>query len=287
MSLYIYAKEVEITGGNLNVRTGPGTEYEVITQVNPPEIYTILEESEEWVKIQLANNVGWIHQDYFAIIEDQSASDSDELTEEESLSEPKTTEMKDAETNATEITVQTNGISGKRIVIDPGHGGRDVGAIGASEGFESYYTLDTALVMKQVLEDYGAEVYLTRNQDRYNPLTSRVTFANLYQADVFLSVHYNSTPEYPSAQGMDTFYFSERDQQLASYIHEGLIASTDARDRGVTQRDLQVLRTNHRPSLLLELGFLSNETEENRIQSRVYLEAMSRGVVNGLQQYFK
>ncbi|GAE94129.1 N-acetylmuramoyl-L-alanine amidase [Gracilibacillus boraciitolerans JCM 21714] len=259
----------------------------MITQVNPPEIYTILEESEEWVKIQLANNVGWIHQDYFAIIEDQSASDSDELTEEESLSEPKTTEMKDAETNATEITVQTNGISGKRIVIDPGHGGRDVGAIGASEGFESYYTLDTALVMKQVLEDYGAEVYLTRNQDRYNPLTSRVTFANLYQADVFLSVHYNSTPEYPSAQGMDTFYFSERDQQLASYIHEGLIASTDARDRGVTQRDLQVLRTNHRPSLLLELGFLSNETEENRIQSRVYLEAMSRGVVNGLQQYFK
>ncbi|WP_244535169.1 N-acetylmuramoyl-L-alanine amidase [Gracilibacillus kekensis] len=281
MSVLIYAKEAQIEGENLNVRTGPGTEYDVIAQVNPPENYPILEESGDWVKIQVTGEEGWIHKDYFSILESETSIETEEP---EQVDDGETEKAKISESK--EIN-QSGNLTGKRIVIDPGHGGRDVGAIGASEGYESLYTLRTANVMKEILEDQGAEVFLTRTRDQYIPLTSRVTFANLHRADVFLSLHYNSTPEYPTVKGIDTYYYSDRDQPLAEYVHEGIISQTDTSDRGIEQRDLQVLRTNHRPSLLLELGFISNQTEEMHVQSIVYLEAISRGIVAGLQAYFK
>ncbi len=69
MSCYLYAKQAQIEGENLNVRNGPGTEYEVIAQVNPPDTYRIIEEVDEWIKIELATENGWIHKDYAQIVE--------------------------------------------------------------------------------------------------------------------------------------------------------------------------------------------------------------------------
>ncbi|WP_231735278.1 N-acetylmuramoyl-L-alanine amidase [Gracilibacillus massiliensis] len=287
MSLLIYAKEAQIEGENLNVRTGPGTEYDVVTQVNPPENYSILEESGDWAKIQITDEEGWIHKDYFSVIEEVTPTEPEELEQKEAISEQEDVTTEETQSDKTEEINQSGNLTGKRVVIDPGHGGRDVGAIGESNGYESRYTLRTANVMKEILENQGAEVFLTRTRDQYIPLTSRVSFANLHRADVFLSLHYNSTPEFPDVQGIDTFYYSDRDQQLAEYVHQGIISQTEANNRGIDQQDLQVLRTNHRPSLLLELGFISNQTEETHIQSRVYLEAISRGIARGLQAYFR
>nr|WP_231710761.1 N-acetylmuramoyl-L-alanine amidase [Gracilibacillus suaedae] len=282
ISLLIYAKDAQIEGENLNVRSGPGTDYDIITSVNPPEQYPVLEESGEWAKIDLGDHQGWIHQDYFSITEESESQNDDKKMEEENE------RSSDSVANSTETHKQLdNSIAGKKIVLDPGHGGRDVGAIGASGGFESDYTLKTAQVLREKLEEHGADVYLTRNNNQYVPLTSRTTHTNLLRADVYLSIHYNSTPELPEVQGIDTYYLSERDQQLAEYVHGGIINETDMHDRGIEQRDLHVLRVNHRPSLLLELGFISNETEEKKIQSRAFLEAMSRGVLIGLEQYFR
>ncbi|UOQ47334.1 N-acetylmuramoyl-L-alanine amidase [Gracilibacillus caseinilyticus] len=289
MSYILYANDAEINGENLNVRTGPGTDYEVITQVNPPETYPILQQEGAWVQIDLGDQQGWIHQDYMKEI----ASSSEQEVQEE----PEITEQKQEQDNATIASqnesipvVTTNSskdLSGKIIVLDPGHGGRDVGAIGVSGAYESHYTLRTALIIQELLEQYGAKVYLTREQDRYVPLSSRTTFANLKKADVFLSIHYNSTPELPEVTGIDTYYYSERDKQLANYVHQNMVLASGMDDRGFQQRDLQVLRINHRPSLLLELGFVSNEAEEEKVQSRAYLESVSRGIINGLQLYFQ
>ncbi|WP_018931480.1 N-acetylmuramoyl-L-alanine amidase [Gracilibacillus lacisalsi] len=290
ISLLIYAKEAQIEGENLNVRSGPGTDYDVITKVNPPDQYPVLEESGEWAKIDLGDHQGWIHQDYFSITEEsESQNDNENMMDEESSdNEEQDGTSSNSVTNSAETYEQMdNSLAGKKIVLDPGHGGRDVGAIGASGGFESDYTLKTAQILREKLEEHGADVYLTRSNNQYVPLTSRTTHTNLLQADVYLSIHFNSTPELPEVQGIDTYYLSERDQQLAEYVHGGIINKTDMNDRGIEQRDLHVLRVNHRPSLLLELGFISNETEERNIQSRAFLEAMSRGVLIGLEQYFR
>lgn len=299
ISLLIYAKDAKIEGENLNVRNGPGTEYDVITKVNPPEQYPVLEESGEWAKIDLGDKQGWIHQDYSSIIEDTEPSQESEKEVEDDLAESgsdnEISDNKEQGDNSTDPNTDAiennkgidNSLVGKKIALDPGHGGRDVGAIGDSGGFESNYTLKTAQVLREKLEAHGADVFLTRSNKQYVPLTSRTTHANLLQADVFLSIHYNSTPELPEVRGIDTYYLSERDHQLAEYVHGGIINETDMNDRGIEQRDLHVLRVNHRPSLLLELGFISNETEERNIQSRAYLEAMSRGILMGLEQYFR
>ncbi|MGN8645616.1 N-acetylmuramoyl-L-alanine amidase [Gracilibacillus sp. HCP3S3_G5_1] len=296
VSLLIYAKDAQIEGDNLNVRSGPGTDYDVITQVNATERYPILEESGEWTKIDLGENQGWIHQDYFAIIEESAPARNQENTSEAAISEvnkPEETPQNDAENidppskNEAVNKRTNNSLAGKKIILDPGHGGRDVGAIGASGGYESHYTLQTANVIREKLEEHEAVVFLTRSDNRYVPLTSRTSYANLIQADVYLSIHYNSTPELPEVRGIDTYYLSERDEKLAEYVHNEIINETGMNDRGVLQRDLQVLRINHRPSLLLELGFISNQAEEKNIQSRAHLEAVGRGIVKGLELYFR
>lgn len=286
MSLFIYAKDAQIDGHQLNVRSGPGTAYETITQVNTPENYPIIEEQAEWVKIQLPHQEGWVHRDYITVNVEDIEKEPLETTQgniEETVQEDRLDTRKVNEADP----LYTADLSGKVIVIDPGHGGRDVGAIGSSDSYESNHTLRTAHLLQAELERYGANVFLTRENDRYLSLTTRSSYANLKHADVFLSLHYNSIPEHPQVKGIDTYYYSERDKRLAEYVHAGILEFTNMEDRGVKQEDLQVLRTNHRPALLLELGFISNEAEEKRIQTKPFLEAMSRGISKGLLHYFQ
>ncbi|MFC4404016.1 N-acetylmuramoyl-L-alanine amidase [Gracilibacillus xinjiangensis] len=271
MSFVIYAKEAYINGEQLNVRSGPGTAFDAIGKVNPPDVYPILKETEDWVKIDYNGQTGWVSKDYVTIEE------SDLITKDN----PNNSQVNE------QRSIIPPGLHGKVIVIDPGHGGRDVGAISVSEDFESTYTLKTAKVLAEFLEANGAIVHFTREDDRYITLFSRSTFANTVHADAFLSIHYNSTPEHPEVAGVSTFFYNSRDQSLAEIVQDGIITETGMENRGIKQADLQVLRTNHRPGILLELGFLSNQQEENHIRSRIFLEAVSTGVVTGLQQYFQ
>lgn len=282
----IYAEEATIIGDNLNVRSGPGTEYDVIHQVNTDETYTILEQSEEWIKIDLNDGEGWVHKDFIEVSESSTDESSiDRATQEEATNEEKTIVSENTYSKQKDSEYPYS-LTGKVIVLDPGHGGRDVGAIGVSTNVESDYTLKTANVLKRMLEEHGATVVLTRDTDRYVPLTSRSSLSNMKNADVFMSIHYNSTPEHPSARGIGTYYYNERDQLLASYVQEGLIGYTGFRDRGIHQENLQVLRINHRPGLLLELGFISNLEEEREVGTHAFLDAASRGIVQGLYRYF-
>lgn len=283
MSLFIYAQDAQIDGRHLNVRSGPGTEYETITQVNSPEQYPITEEKEEWVKLRLPNQEGWVHRDYITITSNNLETDTmkPEQKEAKETDQAEQTKLNQAD------PFHTADLSGKVIVIDPGHGGRDVGAIGASDSYESNHTLRTAHILKAELEKFGAKVCLTRENDRYISLTTRSSYANLKNADAFLSLHYNSIPEHPQVNGIDTYYYSARDKGLAEHVHAAILEFTNMEDRGVKQEDLQVLRTNHRPALLLELGFISNKEEEERIQTKAFLEAISRGISKGLMHYFR
>lgn len=284
ISMVIYAEEAIIVGDNVNVRSGPGTEYDVIHQVHSSETYTVMEQNEEWSKISFPQGEGWVHNDFVEKMKIEDETETNENPSSDLKNDQISTQVEDEGEGNPDILMSS--LAGKVIVLDPGHGGRDVGAIGVSGKVESEYTLQTVQILKGVLEQHGAIVLLTRESDQYVPLTSRSSRSNIENADIFISIHYNSTPEHPTANGIGTYYYHDRDHHLANYVQKGLMETTNLEDRGVHQGNLQVLRINHSPGLLLELGFISNQQEEETIQSHIFLKEASRGIVQGLYQYF-
>ncbi|EQB35858.1 MULTISPECIES: N-acetylmuramoyl-L-alanine amidase [Virgibacillus] len=174
----------------------------------------------------------------------------------------------------------------KTIVIDAGHGGRDVGAIGVAETFEKDIALLTAMELKQELTMLGADVRLTRTSDEFIPLGSRISFSNLVATDAFISIHYNSVPESPTVSGIETYYYQDYNDGLASQIQSELVKATGANDRGTSFGDFLVLRQSLKASVLLELGFISNQEQESLLDTTAYQKKLVSGIVNGLASYF-
>ncbi|MFB1051629.1 N-acetylmuramoyl-L-alanine amidase [Paraliobacillus sp. JSM ZJ581] len=278
-STITYAADVIIQVNDLQVRNGPGLGYDVIGEVNQGESYSLMDEQQHWVKIKYIDRSGWVAKEYIEI-DKQNQMNIDE--DKEPSSDEGTIKLDQKKINPQSIST----LKQKVIVLDAGHGGRDIGATGVSDTYEKEYTLNTALNIKSYLEQLGAIVHLTRSSDRFISLTPRASYANHLKADAFLSIHYNSTPQYPSASGIGTYYYDDKDKTFAKFVHEELIKTTKSNDRNVQFGDFQVLRTNHTPGLLLELGFISNTSEEERVQTNIYQKKISRGIIAGLQRYF-
>ncbi|WP_079708411.1 N-acetylmuramoyl-L-alanine amidase [Paraliobacillus ryukyuensis] len=275
ISSSVYAATVKIDTDNLNIRNGPSLESDVIGQADTGETYQLNERKDGWVSIYFNNSIAWVSSEYVTISDENNEKNHDQTVHVQKDSIP------------TETKNNPNALlKNKVIVIDPGHGGRDVGAIGVSGGYEKKYVLHTAHNLKTYLEHLGAIVHLTRETDNYKMLSSRASYANYQRADVFLSLHYNSSPQYPSVKGIGTFFYDKNDETFASIMQEELIKTTNSEDRHAQFGDFQVLRTNHQPALLLELGFISNAAEELNIQTIAYQRKISQGVMAGLQKYF-
>ncbi|OXM17513.1 N-acetylmuramoyl-L-alanine amidase [Paenibacillus herberti] len=181
-------------------------------------------------------------------------------------------------------------LEGKKIVLDAGHGGRDVGATGQSGLEEKEITLHTIQnIKKLLLEKTGAEVILTRDEDESLSLAERAKISNDHNADLFISIHYDAF-ESSDVSGITTYYGDDKHQQLANLIHEKIFEQDmEVRDRGVTTGDYHVLRENESPSILLELGFISNKEDEQRMQSLEFqtntANLIAEGIVEYLSQY--
>lgn len=191
----------------------------------------------------------------------------------------------------------TGGISGKTIVLDPGHGGSDPGAIGPTGLQEKQVTLPIAEYLKSILEAKGAKVILTRTTDVdvYGPhasgvdeLQARVNVANGNRADAFISIHINSFSN-PNVGGIATYYFDGSDQskKLASAV-QGQIAEHSGfnGDRGIQPGNLYVLRHSLMPSILVELGFISNPKEEEHLKEMSTRQEFANELAKGLELYF-
>lgn len=181
--------------------------------------------------------------------------------------------------------LENENMRGKTIVIDAGHGGRDVGSIGINGSYEKDLTLKTAVALEEALTSLGAIVHMTREDDTYALLESRVTLTNTVHADAFLSIHYNSFPEVPSVTGIGTYYYEGLDQTLAASLQDSVSVYSDSPDRGIDFGDYQVLRLNLRPSALIELGFISNSESEELLHTDAYQEKLVHGLVNGLSSF--
>lgn len=193
-----------------------------------------------------------------------------------------------------------------RIVLDPGHGGDDVGAIGTRRTYEKNVALDIARLVGERLRGTGLNVMFTRETDSGLGLGERVAKAARWNADLFVSIHCNAAAD-SAAQGVETYVMpaagfpstagnrnarffpgnahDRANMLLAHYVHRELLAKTGAADRGIRRARFDVLRGAPCPAILVECGFLSNRIEEEKLLTREYRERVAAGIAEGIVQY--
>lgn len=251
---------VTILNDGTNLRQGPGLDHPIILRANQGDTFDVTGTEGDWFQIVLDNGeqayvAGWI-------------------------------------VSAEGITdIRREGIEqylkGKKVVIDAGHGGKDSGAIGSFfSTLEKVVNLQVSNRLKDTFEAAGADVVMTRSSDLYLTLQQRVDVSIQENADVFLSIHHNTHPD-SRINGTITYFYSDEDRQLANEIQNELVRYNGLNDLKARKGNYFVLRENPRPSVLIEIGYLSNYNDELKIRQSRVQENSSIGILHGVAQYFK
>jgi len=224
--------------------------------------------------------------------------------------------------------IRALGLKIGKIVIDPGHGGHDTGTIGPNGLEEKDLVLEVGRRLGKLLETrLGAEVVYTRKDDTFIPLETRTAIANQQRADLFISIHANSSED-PTARGVETYYLNftsspdalevaarenavseksiyelqdlvkkialkekiEESREFAGDVqeslHGGLASKSPAiRDRGVKKAPFIVLIGANMPSILAEISFVSNPTDEHRLETSEYRQRIAESLYRGIAKY--
>jgi len=227
--------------------------------------------------------------------------------------------------------ISTQGFS-KVVLIDPGHGGDEVGAIGHLDPLKKrkVFEKDLSLRLAKKLKDHlskSTTTYLTRSLDRAVSLQERADLADLLKADLFISVHFNSSTN-PKSHGFELYYLDnnsnvaaqkveraenlnlkgeelivnqilvdlvvqqtvKHSKQLASAVHKSIhpiVRSHKLTDRGIKPGLFYVLALSKRPGLLIEAGFVSNMNELKLVNQEKYLDDLARGISRGIMTFIK
>lgn len=189
-------------------------------------------------------------------------------------------------------------VRGHTVVIDPGHGGTDSGAVGYSGVKEKDVALAVALQTERLLRAAGANVVMTRTHDTdvsphdHSPsgeLQARVDVAAAHPAaELFLSIHCNSFTN-PNAHGMETYYYpkTDNDERFAILLNEELETAGGLFNRGVKYAKFYLLRHTEIPASLVEMGFLSNPEEEELLARADYQKKMAEALFRAIVRYFE
>lgn len=189
---------------------------------------------------------------------------------------------------ASEVLQQSE-FKDKLVVIDAGHGGHDPGA---SYGglYEKDVNLATSLAVRKKLENLGFKVYMTRERDNYVQLYDRAAIANQLKADLFVSVHANAAGS-TKARGIETLYAPDNSRNnlaFAKVIQDHMIKATGNYNRGVVSRpELVVIRETDMDAVLVEIGFLTNTSDHEKLSTDLYINAVADGIVNGIVKYME
>ncbi|WP_175990912.1 SH3 domain-containing protein [Bacillus sp. Marseille-Q1617] len=254
-------EKVTILHNGTNIRRSADVQSGVVKRANSGETFPVTDKTGDWYEIKMEDGTtayvaGWI-----VSIRTGNGSES---------SPSRNT---------------SGGINDKVIIIDPGHGGRDSGTIGTRGTLEKLITMKTGQLLADKLRSAGAEVVLTRKNDEYVSLPSRVSLSHYYDSDAFISIHFDSIYD-TSVAGHTTFYNKSYQKDLAYDVHESLASRLPSRDRGVRLGDYHVIRENKQAAILLELGFLSNPAEEANMTSHYYQDLAATAIYHGLNDYF-
>jgi len=175
------------------------------------------------------------------------------------------------------------------ILVDAGHGGSNVGALGPTGSTEKQVTLPLALAVEKELEKTGAEVIMTRTEDVYIGLYDRVKMAGEVKADLVLSLHYNALPQGQNPHrhhGTSVHYYHSQSFNLASSILEEIRSGIGWEGDGLRYQDLAIPRLTECPSVLIENAFLSHPEEEFLSMDKKFQQKMARCIRKGLEKWF-
>ena len=218
-----------------------------------------------------------------------SASDEDESEEEGDTAQDQ------LERDLSEIT----GMKGRRIAIDPGHGGSDSGAIGPTGIMEKSITMRVSRELKRLLEAEGATVILTRTGDTevsekgasatsVEELQARCDVANKAKADIFLSIHADAFTN-REVKGTTAYYYTKgtkKSKRLADNVRTALIDAIGTVDRGTQSCNFYVVKHTDMPAILVEISFISNPDEEKMMNSETGIKKIAQGIADGIADYF-
>ena len=190
-----------------------------------------------------------------------------------------------------EIAALPNVPYGKyKIVIDPGHGGSDPGAVGVNGLRETDIVLEVSKTVSELLKKKGVKTILTRTYERTLELQPRVTRANNSKADAFVSIHANATRgKRKEVNGLETYYYSGyQGYSLAKNIHKQiLLASSQSPDRGIRRSRFYVIRKTSMPAVLVEIGFVTGMYDAALLRQKAYRDKMSFAIAKGILKYLK
>jgi len=169
------------------------------------------------------------------------------------------------------------------VVIDPGHGGHD---LGASNGkvYEKHLALDTALRLEYYLRSKGIRTRLTRRSDVFISLPGRASVGNRYSRSIFVSIHFNDSWKH-DPHGLEVHYYSKEGKKLASQVQRRLMTKINTIDRGVKRSRFYVLRHAKHPAILVECGFVSNHKERSRMKKAWFRQSVAEAVGEGILKY--
>jgi N-acetylmuramoyl-L-alanine amidase len=188
------------------------------------------------------------------------------------------------------------GLKGKVVLVDPGHGGSDPGAVGLNGTKEKDFTLKLSLKLRDALVKEGAKVVMTRTRDidvhssnatAKDELQARVDIGIKAKADIFVSVHSNASVKREQG-GLSTYYYAKThsDALLAESVQNSLTRGFALDNKGVRQADFYVTKRSPMPAILLEIAFISNPAEEKLLNSNWFQNKVVACIVQGISDYF-
>lgn len=173
------------------------------------------------------------------------------------------------------------------VVIDPGHGGKDPGAIGRGGLREVDVILPISLRVAQILRQNGVQVVMTRKSDFFVSLPGRVAIAEEANADLFVSIHANFISfSRPDINGLETYYF-DTGENFARTVHRAILRSANVNNRGLRRARFYVLRKTSMPSILVETGYLTGSSDAAKLRNPKYRNDMAEGIARGILQYLR
>lgn len=256
--------DLQVNADSLNLRTGPSTNFPIVTKLPMGTKVLAAYRVGDWVYIRSNAGEGLVSGAYL------------KGNFPEGINSP---------------LPSSNPLSSQMIVIDAGHGGTDPGTSGLGLQ-EKVVTLDTALRLKGLLAKAPFQFKLTRETDNYISLPQRVTFAKNAGADSFISIHANSFNG--SANGTEVYYYNSANEnpyyvdsnKLASAIHDRLMEAWQLYDRGVKHGDFHVIRENSMPATLVELGFIDNKVDNAKLASSYWRQEAAEAIYLGILDYY-
>jgi len=173
-----------------------------------------------------------------------------------------------------------------RVIIDPGHGGKDKGAIWYGVR-ESNLNMKVATKVETLLKAHRIPVTLTRRSDVFVSLEKRAQIANRYKNAIFVSIHFNAVAKHHQVHGLETYYTSSEGKKLARQIHKNMLSKLNIRDRRLREANFKVLKATRCPAVLIECGYLSNYHERTKSKRSWYHSLCASAIVDGILAYKK